>query len=162
TGADGSSCTVVDNGDGTKTIACSDGTSVTVSDGAGGVSGSSCTVVDNGDGTKTISCSDGTVATVSDGTNLTATPAVTPARPNTKIVRARIRPAKHRATFSFKGVGGKGKLTFQCKLDGRKYKSCRSGKTYRSLKPGRHILRVRARGANGKVDLTPASKKFRI
>ncbi len=33
-GADGSSCSVTDKGDGTKTIACDDGSSVTVSDGA--------------------------------------------------------------------------------------------------------------------------------
>lgn len=35
-GTDGSSCTVIENDDGTKTIACADGTRVTVSDGADG------------------------------------------------------------------------------------------------------------------------------
>jgi len=83
-GQAGTSCSVSDNGDGTKTISCSDGTSVTVSDGAdgqdgqigrdgqdgeNGQAGTSCSVSDNGDGTKTISCSDGTSVTVSDGTN---------------------------------------------------------------------------------------------
>ena len=63
-GSNGSSCTVTDNLDGTKTIACEDGTTVTVSD---GTDGKSCTVVDNGDGTDTITCSDGTSVTVSDG-----------------------------------------------------------------------------------------------
>ncbi len=62
-GTDGTSCTVTDNGDGTKTITCDDGTSVTVTDGADGT----CTVVDNGDGTKTITCDDGTSVTVDDG-----------------------------------------------------------------------------------------------
>ena len=66
-GTDGSSCTVTENGNGTKTIACDDGTSVTVSDGAAGAAGSSCTVTDNGNGTKTVSCDDGTSVTVSDG-----------------------------------------------------------------------------------------------
>ena len=129
--------------------------------GPAGTDGSSCTVADNGDGSKTISCSDGTAVTVSDGTN-GATPAVTVARPNTKIVRAKIRAAKHKATFAFKGSGGTGRLIFQCRLDGKKFKSCRSGKTYRHLKRGKHVFRVRARGSNGKFDLTPASKKFKI
>jgi len=75
-GTDGSSCSVTDNGDGTKTISCDDGTEVIVSDGTQGEpgpqgdpgeSGSSCTVADNGDGTKTISCDDGTSVTVRDG-----------------------------------------------------------------------------------------------
>ena len=153
---------MVDNGDGTKTISCSDGTSVTVSDGASGTSGSSCTVADNGDGTKTISCGDGTSVIVSDGTSPTAIPATTVARPNTKIVRAKIRAAKRRAAFRFKGSGGKGKLTFQCRLDRKKFKSCRSGKTYTHLKSGKHVFRVRARSAGGKLDLTPATRKFRI
>jgi len=43
-GAAGSSCTVSDNGNGTKTIACSDGTSATVSDGADGKDGLSSLV----------------------------------------------------------------------------------------------------------------------
>ena len=63
--SDGMSCTVKDNGDGTKTIECEDGTSVTVSDGTG------CTVTDNGDGTKTIECGDGSSATVADGSSCT-------------------------------------------------------------------------------------------
>ena len=68
-GADGTACTVADNGDGTKTISCEDGTSVVVSDGA---DGTACTVADNGDGTKTISCEDGTSVVVSDGADGTA------------------------------------------------------------------------------------------
>ncbi len=69
-GKDGSSCTVTDDGQGVKTLRCSDGTTATVSDGATGAtgpSGSSCTVSDNQDGTKTISCQDGTTVVVSDG-----------------------------------------------------------------------------------------------
>ncbi len=62
-GTDGSSCSVLDNGDGTKTISCADGTTATVADGR---NGAGCTIVDNGDGTKTITCADGTTVTVSD------------------------------------------------------------------------------------------------
>ena len=86
-GTDGSSCSVTDNGNGTKSIACEDGTNVTVTDGsdgqagatgprgdagspgAPGAPGSSCTVVDNNDGTHTILCDDGTSTTVSDGSD---------------------------------------------------------------------------------------------
>ncbi len=65
-GTDGGSCTIVDNGNGTKTITCDDGTMVVVND---GTAGSSCTVADDGDGCKTITCDDGTTATVCDGQN---------------------------------------------------------------------------------------------
>jgi len=72
-GVDGTSCTVTDNGDGTTTIACDDGTTATVSNGedgnngTNGADGDSCTVTDNGDGTKTVACDDGTTATIVDG-----------------------------------------------------------------------------------------------
>jgi len=95
TGKDGTSCTVTQNADGSATIACDDGSTVTVpapddgtsctvtSNGDGtstitcedgttvvvsnGTDGASCTIVDNGDGTKTITCDDGTTVTVTDG-----------------------------------------------------------------------------------------------
>jgi len=66
-GTNGSSCTVVDNHDGTATVSCSDGSTFTVHNGVNGqdgTNGSSCTVVDNHDGTATISCPDGTEVTV--------------------------------------------------------------------------------------------------
>ncbi len=56
-GDPGESCTVVDNGDGTKTITCGD-VSVDVTDGIDGTDGAGCTAVDNGDGTFTITCGD--------------------------------------------------------------------------------------------------------
>src|SRR4051794_31753164 len=81
-GSDGKPCSVADNGDGTATITCPDGTKVTVTrgsngtngtngaDGSNGVDGTSCTVTANPDaGTKTISCTDGTSVTVTDGQN---------------------------------------------------------------------------------------------
>ncbi len=65
-GKDGASCTVADNGDGTKTVTCPNSPPVTIANGADGKEGTSCTVVDNGNGTKTISCTDDTSVTVSD------------------------------------------------------------------------------------------------
>jgi hypothetical protein len=83
--------------------------------------------------------------------------------PRTKIVKTIINASKRSARFKFSGSGGKGKLSFQCKLDkAKKFKSCRSGKTYKNLKLGKHTFRVRAKDARGKVDRTPATKKFKI
>lgn len=50
-GAAGTSCTTHDNGNGTVTISCADGTSATVSNGAAGADGAPCTLVGN-----TITC----------------------------------------------------------------------------------------------------------
>jgi len=69
-GGSSGNCSVTDNGDGTSTISCPDGSSVVISNGQNGQDGQdgdSCTVTDNGDGTKTISCTDGTTVTVNDG-----------------------------------------------------------------------------------------------
>ncbi len=60
------SCTVADNGDGTFTISCDDGTHATFDD------DESCTVVDNGDDTATITCDDGTSATIGEDDSCTA------------------------------------------------------------------------------------------
>jgi len=81
---------------------------------------------------------------------------------NTKFTKAKVNSKKRTAMFKFKGSGGLGKITFQCKMDKKKYSSCKSGKTFKRLKPGKHIIRVRARDSRGKVDTSPASKKFKI
>ena len=78
----GSRCSVADNGDGTATISCDDGTSFRVrngsdgtdgtdggdgtdgTDGMDGMDGTSCSVMDNADGSRTISCEDGTSVTI--------------------------------------------------------------------------------------------------
>ena len=52
---------------------------------------------------------------------------------------------------------------FECKLDGKPYKPCNSGKvTYRNLKRKRHTFRVRAVDDFENVDPTPASYSWRI
>lgn len=62
-GSNGAACTLTDNGDGTSTITCPGGTSITVPTGA---KGTTCTIQDNPDGTRTIKCSDGTSVVVTD------------------------------------------------------------------------------------------------
>jgi hypothetical protein len=81
-----------------------------------------------------------------------------PSAPETKISKAKIEGDT--AAFRFSG-SGVGPLRFECRLDKRKYRSCRSPKTYRNLKPGRHRFRVRAVGAGG-TDSSPATRAFRI
>jgi len=68
-GTDGTSCSVTANADGSTTISCDDGTTVTIPP---PTDGTSCTVMSNGDGTSTITCEDGTVVVISDGTNGTS------------------------------------------------------------------------------------------
>lgn len=80
--------------------------------------------------------------------------------PTTAILKKTI--DERTASFRFKGVdaGGAG-VKFECKLDGKPYRRCRSPKTYKNLKPGKHRFLVRAVSKNG-VDATPAKRKFKI
>jgi len=81
--------------------------------------------------------------------------------PDTKIVKA---PPKktHKTTVKFKFTATEGGSTFQCKLDGKPFKPCRSPKTYKKLKPGKHVFRVRAIDKAGNMDPTPAKRKFTV
>ena len=112
--------------------------------------------------------------TVSDG-SLTSSDSVTigvskgakPAakkhrRPQTTLLKMKIRSAKRMVIFRFTGFGGKGKLRFQCRLDTQKFSRCRVYKTYKHLERGRHVFRVRARDASGLADLTLVTKRFKI
>lgn len=75
----------------------------------------------------------------------------------TTIGKARITGTMAKFKFSASEQGAK----FECKLDGKKFKPCKSPKTYKGLKPGKHVFKVRA--VKGKsVDPTPAKRKFRV
>ena len=82
--------------------------------------------------------------------------------PGTSITRSKIKGKKRSAKFHFEGSGGNGALHFQCKLDHSSFARCTSPKRYRHLKPGRHVLRVRAVDATGQADPSPAKRKFHI
>jgi CSLREA domain-containing protein len=81
--------------------------------------------------------------------------------PDTKIVKA---PPKktHKTTVKLKFTATEAGSTFQCKLDRKPYKPCRSPKTYKKLKPGKHVFKVRAVDKAGNVDPTPAKRAFKI
>ena len=98
-----------------------------------------------------------------------ATPVVTPApqptarditSPRTLLRKPTINQAKRKATFKFAASEAGSK--FQCKLDKQKFKPCTSPKTYKKLKPGKHVFRVRARDRAGNVDKTPMVKRFKL
>lgn len=82
-------------------------------------------------------------------------------RPVTTILRGPRGRIRHRSvTFRFKAsVRG---AVFLCKLDRRPFDLCRSPRRYRHLKRGRHVFRVRAVGSTGRLDRTPATRRFAV
>ncbi len=82
------------------------------------------------------------------------TPAV-----DSRRVRTAVKRAKRRVRFTFRSVGAA--AGFECALARRgratRFRPCTSPKTYKRLKRGRYVFRVRAGG-----DATPVRKAFRI
>jgi hypothetical protein len=71
-------------------------------------------------------------------------------------------PAKtHDRTPTLKFKSTLGGSTFQCKIDGKPYKACRSPFTTPTLSFGRHTVKVRA-SAGGVSDTTPATVSFKV
>lgn len=67
----------------------------------------------------------------------------------------------HSTTVKFKFSSTTKGAKFECRLDRKKFKPCKSPKKYKGLKPGKHVFKVRA--VKGKaVDPTPAKRKFKI
>jgi hypothetical protein len=104
--------------------------------------------------------------TVTPGPTAVPTPTVTPSPiprdvtpPQTLLGRAQINRGRRKVTFRFTSEKG---AQFLCKLDRRSSKLCDSPKTYKKLRRGRHVFRVRARDRAGNVDPTPPVKRFRI
>jgi len=98
-------------------------------------------------------------------TSPTATPPrPTPSLPTTSILKApakvvRTRGRAVRLVFRFgSNQAGAG---FLCKVDRAPYRPC-SPRFVRRYALGRHLLKVKARGAGGLVDPTPARFRFRV
>jgi len=80
--------------------------------------------------------------------------------PDTAIrKKPRKRTGSRRARFRF--VSDQPGSTFQCRLDRRPFRRCRSP-FKRRVKAGRHVFRVRAVNVRGLVDPTPAVFKWRV
>jgi hypothetical protein len=83
-----------------------------------------------------------------------------PLRLRTRIVRRPPRVTRDRTpTFRFRS--NRGRARFQCRVDRRRFRRCRSPFTARRLRYGCHTFRVRARLGRS-VDRTPATYRFRI
>jgi Bacterial Ig-like domain (group 3) len=83
------------------------------------------------------------------------------ATPNTRLKRKpRRKSASARATFTFAAdlPGSR----FQCKLDRKHFRPCRSPLRLKGLKRGRHTFSVRAVGPTGIADPTPARFRWRV
>ena len=80
--------------------------------------------------------------------------------PSTTITKGPVKSGKRSVKFTFKSSEKGSK--FQCSIDGKKFSGCKSPKTLKGLKNGKHTFRVRAKDAAGNVDKTPAKRSFRI
>ncbi|HYJ21007.1 MAG TPA: right-handed parallel beta-helix repeat-containing protein [Solirubrobacterales bacterium] len=89
------------------------------------------------------------------------TPAPGPPIPQTKIDKGR-QGKSESTTATFKFSSSVKGSTFQCKLDKGKFKSCKSPKKYKKLKPGKHVFKVRAVNSAGQADPSPAQRKFTV
>jgi hypothetical protein len=76
----------------------------------------------------------------------------------------RKKPAKRGSdrTPTFRFGADEAGVRFECKLDGKPFRACRSPFTTKALSFGPHRFQVRARDSDGKLDPTPASYRFRI
>jgi len=86
--------------------------------------------------------------------------------PNTKFKpkpkkKLKIKQGQKRAKVKVKFVSSESGSSFQCKLDKKKYKSCKSPLKLK-LKKGKHKLLVRAIDGGGNVDPTPAKATFKV
>lgn len=103
------------------------------------------------------SCTSGQVSWTAS--TLTPPPDETP--PNAKVSSGpKGTVHSHKATFRFTST--EAGSTFQCKLDGKKWANCKSPKTYKGLKDGKHVFKVKAIDAAGNVDTTPAKRSWRV
>jgi len=81
--------------------------------------------------------------------------------PNTRIVRAPTRVTLDRfAKFRFAST--EAQSHFQCKVDGRRWRECRSPYKQRVARGNNHVFKVRAIDRFGNVDPTPARFGWRV
>jgi hypothetical protein len=84
-----------------------------------------------------------------------------PGAPQTTLKRKPPRKT-HDRTPTFRFSADEAGSTFQCKLDGKPFKPCRSPFTSAKLSLGRHTFAVRARDESGKLDPSAATCSFKV
>lgn len=89
-------------------------------------------------------------------------PAPCALRPNTAISPDSTAKVEAGSSTSFKFVSTRSRSHFQCRLDRRSWRACRSPTGYAGLNPGAHRFSVRAIGPNLLADLTPARIDFNV
>jgi hypothetical protein len=77
--------------------------------------------------------------------------------PDTAITQATV--TGDRALFAFSGSAAS---SFQCRMDGAAFTACANPTAYTRLARGAHAFQVRAVGAGGRVDPTPAEHRFTV
>jgi hypothetical protein len=82
-------------------------------------------------------------------------------RPQTRFKRKPAKVTRDR-TPTFRFASDEAGSTFQCKLDRKPYRRCRSPFTTKRLALGRHTFRVRARDASGLLDPSAAFYAFKV
>lgn len=80
--------------------------------------------------------------------------------PRPRLAKPKVDGARHTATFAFHAPASAGTTRFSCSVDGKPYRPCRSPKTYKGLKNGRHTFAVKALAAAAAS--APAKVKFTI
>lgn len=102
--------------------------------------------------------------TVDTSTPVDSTPADDGDRaaPQTSIDRLKLKRSRRKATVTFSATDDGTLARFECRLDQGPFKACKSPKTYKKLRPGKHTVSVRAVDAAGNTDPTPAKKKFKL
>jgi hypothetical protein len=65
-------------------------------------------------------------------------------------------------TPTFRFASDEADSSFQCELDNKRFRPCRSPFTTRRLALGRHTFRVRARDGSGTLDPSPAAYSFKV
>lgn len=81
--------------------------------------------------------------------------------PQTKITKGAPNKTK-KPKLTFKFTSSEPGSTFECKLDKKKFKPCKSPITVKNLRDAKHKFQVRAIDASGNVDPSPAKDKFRV
>jgi subtilisin family serine protease len=147
----------------TCSAAFANGTSVTLTASAdsgskfSGWSGGGC----SGTGTCQVTLTAATSVTASFAKN---TKKKDTTKPKVTSVKVKVNHGAKSAKVTFHGTdpgnGSKG-LHFKCKLDKGSFKSCRSPKTYKHLKRGKHTVQVKAIDKAGNVSKT-VKKKFTV
>jgi LmbE family N-acetylglucosaminyl deacetylase len=85
----------------------------------------------------------------------------TPAAPGARLLKAKIGPGSAKFVFAARGSATKFRCALARPRHELKYKPCSSPTTYRNLKPGRYVFKVKAVSPEGAAP-APVTKRFKV